>query len=343
MQQTTLKESENSHRVWLNRESPITVLLAIDGVRWQDVFLGPETSRAPQLSNWTAQSWTPQLSELRKDAAVYGGPHCASFRASGPNYVSLPGYMEMLSGCKKIACTENDCPQIQTTTLLDEFSYAKRPEDAPPALFSSWERLISGAALHADSGIVSAGRFEGRQLEILQKWPATARLLKLAHEKSGGDKDFRFDSLTAKLAIAYLRQAAPHFVFLSLGQTDEAAHDGNYLAYLQALRAADRVIGQIRRILQKAEAHGRQTLFMVTSDHGRSQSFNEHGRSFPESAESFLIVSRSLVQRKGPVTEASACLADIAPTIRYAAGLPHHYGTDQGRVMRELFDASPKV
>jgi hypothetical protein len=50
-------------------------------------------------------------------------------RASGPNFVSLPGYLEMFTG-KASACTHNSCPPIETDTVIDEARAAsERPRD----------------------------------------------------------------------------------------------------------------------------------------------------------------------------------------------------------------------
>ena len=316
---------------------PLVVVVAIDGVRWQDVFCGPEATRAPELGHFAAEEWTPHLSQLRNSGAVYGAPGAGSFKASGPNFVSLPGYMEILSGSSRVPCTENDCPRMERRTLLDEFTTADANDISKAAVFSSWERVAAGAALSPRSGVISTGRFDGRQLQVLDQWPETRRWQKVGHSEVGGEDEFRYDQVTGNLALAYLKNAAPDFLFLALGETDEAAHRGDYRGYLEALRCSDKIVGSFRDQLSVLERQGRETLIFVTTDHGRAQHFTDHGREFPESADSFLLVGGSLVKNRGQLIQKNAFLADIAPTIRDVSGLPQSYEGHQGRVLSELF------
>jgi bisphosphoglycerate-independent phosphoglycerate mutase (AlkP superfamily) len=151
----------------------------------------------------------------------------------------------------------------------------------------------------------------------------------------------REDRVTAELTPAFLKEAEPDFVFCSLGETDEHAHHGDYLAYLKALKAADEFVGQLRATLARAQADGRETLLLVTTDHGRAENFNDHGRKHPESSRAFLFAegSRVRTQAQAQPTGTDArpgYLKDIAPTVRAIAGLPAQYGDGSGRVLQEI-------
>jgi len=154
--------------------------------------------------------------------------------------------------------------------------------------------------------------------------------------RRGGHGDFRSDSITARLARAYLREAQPEFLFLGLGETDEAGHQGNYEKYLQALNQSDRAVGELRRDLNAMRSDGVETLLIVTTDHGRSKNFRDHGRKHPESAQGFLFAEGSQVSARGRVAHSRAYLKDIAPTILSFMGLSSSQGEDCGRVLSEL-------
>jgi hypothetical protein len=88
------------------------VLVTLDGVRWEDVLgATPETSTLAM----------PNLHRLVKERGVaYGGAGCEhDVRASGPNFVSLPGYIEIFTGRPPV-CQHNHCPNIDTETIVDE-------------------------------------------------------------------------------------------------------------------------------------------------------------------------------------------------------------------------------
>lgn len=307
-------------------KDPLVVLIAIDGVRWQDVLGSPPSS---------STNWLPQFRAMEEQGAVLGAPGSQGFYASGPNFVSLPGYMEMLSGTSALGCTENDCRGMHTPTLLEDFQLYSPGFRPPSAVFSSWEK-IEIAAGETRVGLASTGRYSGFNEEILNGYANCSKHLQEGRTEGGGHGGFRRDRITAALALSYLEEAAPPFLFVSLGETDEAAHQGDHAGYHQALLAADQFVGKIRRSLEEKRAQGRSTLLLVTSDHGRSQNFRDHGRRHPESSRSFLFVEGSCVGTHGRKCRERGHLRDIAPTVRALCGLPPGATKGQGRILSEI-------
>jgi bisphosphoglycerate-independent phosphoglycerate mutase (AlkP superfamily) len=82
----------------------------------------------------------------------------------------------------------------------------------------------------------------------------------------------------------------PEFLFLGFGETDEHAHAGHYMSYYRALARVDDFIGRLQAQLKEMNTQGHPTYLLVTTDHGRSRNFRDHGQRYPESAESFLLV-----------------------------------------------------
>ncbi|NUO52595.1 MAG: hypothetical protein HOV80_27430 [Polyangiaceae bacterium] len=320
---------------------PRVVLITLDGVRWQDVYEGTDpallASSGRGAAPATAAELTPNIHELIRRGAALGAPgHGAAFSSSGPNFVSLPGYREILSG-SPATCQENDCTELPSFTLLDGF--AARFPSSRVAAFSSWTNIEHAAASSDSAAIVSAGRSGGLTRGALSADPDLRAILEEGAAGSadpvGGD--YRSDENTARLALAYLASQSPAFMFVSLGDADEHAHHGDYKSYLGALKKADAFVGDVIRESDAARAHGIETMIIVTADHGRSDDFMHHGRDWPESARNWLVAAGGPVPEAGYVSLASPrALRDIAPTIAAVTGIEIEMTESSGTVLHEL-------
>jgi hypothetical protein len=293
------------------------VIVTIDGVRWKEVFEGtdPRFSSGPPVS---AATIAPNLHKLGLERGAFvGAPGHGMIAASGPNYISLPGYTEILGGRPSAACQRNDCARTRLPTILDE----ARAAGAKVAAFASWSPLELAATSAPGAFLVSCGLHdEGGPLDPFP-----------------GYGDYRPDRVTANVALAYLEAEHPDVFFLGLGDPDEYAHRGDYAAYLAALRQADDVIGRLLAILDRSGERGQRTHIVVTSDHGRAESFRNHGR-MAEAARVWMAAAGPRFHARGRVTSMSERhLADIAPTLRRILGLPPDASEHAGRPIDELF------
>ena len=189
------------------------------------------------------------------------------------------------------------------------------------------------------SALVSSGRHGGATRADFNQ-DAEERELLLRGEAAApapGNGDFRPDALTADLALHHLRLHSTRFLFMGLGEPDEYGHQGNYAGYLDALRRADVRIAEIDAELQRLAARGTRTALFITADHGRADSFNEHGSKFPESARVWLVATGSALGTGGFLAAPSERrLADLAPTVREIAGLPSDLDPTAGTPLDEL-------
>ncbi len=319
------------------------VVIVLDGARWQDVLMGidGDLAREAGLDPRSANEPTmPRLSELaRTRGAVFGAPSSGTvIAASGPNFVSLPGYTEILGGHPPSACDSNQCPATVRPTFVDEVRAASESA-REVAVFSSWADLVRVATVHPETLVVSGGRSLRDGDAILREDPAMADLLDRGASALPwpGEGDFRPDRFTAPLATRYLEVTRPRFLFLSLGEPDEYAHRGDYAGYLESLRFADDAIARIIDVLDRAGNGGRRTTVYVTADHGRAFDFRDHGGKWPESARSWLVAIGDGVGARGAIEGRSLRhLADIAPTARAWLGLPADPALDAGRAIAEL-------
>ena len=285
------------------------VIVALDGARWQEVLVGTDPRFATGANRGlSAAALMPTLHRMIDEGAAVGGPDCGpSMVASGPNFVSLPGYNEIFSGRAPLECADNECGPTRQPTIVDEV----RAESRDVAVFASWAPIVRAAALHPSDFVWSTGE------------PETGA--------------FRSDRTTADRALAYFAERHPSFLFLGLGEPDEFAHRNDYPGYLGSLRLADAVLGELRdRIAQMGE-RGQRTSIFVTCDHGRSDTFQDHGAAWPESSRVWLVASGGAVPSRGFVGCGHARrLADIAPTVRRLLRLPADASPGAGTPIDEL-------
>src|SRR5271165_6735253 len=108
--------------------SPKVILITLDGVRWQEVFQGTDPQR-DQGHHLTPQELLPNLYNCFVEQGVAVG-QATPIIASGPNFVSLPGYMEITRGHPSTDCQTNSCKPVIDQSIISLFRH--------PAVFSSW-------------------------------------------------------------------------------------------------------------------------------------------------------------------------------------------------------------
>ena len=295
------------------------VLVVLDGVKWQDVFgLTEDASETmPTLQKW-----------MNVDGAVIGAPGVgAPMQASGPNFVSLPGYVEILTGRPSMTCQQNECVLPPLDTFADEVP-------THSAIVSSWEAI--GPIVRSKTASVTAGRHYRRGSFDAPTMAAIDRAKDA--DPFPGTWDYRPDALTAEIALDVLRREEPAFLFVGLGETDEWAHRGDREGYLAAMRAADAFLERLDETLRD-EGMVSSTTVIVTTDHGRADSFRDHGWPWPESKRVWLVAKGAGIEARGAVEAPERRLSSVAPTIRRLLGVVP--SGDEGPPLMELLGERP--
>jgi hypothetical protein len=316
-------------RALADRAESAVVLVVLDGVRWQDVFEGadPGLARRHRLDPhaWSnPRDLTPNLHRLvEADGVALGAPgRGAPMSASGPQFISLPGYFEIFAGKPDLGCDRNDCPATAARTVLDDVAARSGPDEV--AVVASWPNIARAAAADVTSYAVTAGRRLVTRSARLRADDATSRWLDRGRAAGPwpGKGDYRPDAFTAPIALHYLESARPRFLFVGLGDADEHAHHDDYAGYLEAVHQADVFLGDLAATLDRMGARGRHTTIVVTADHGRAADFKDHGPQFPESGRVFLVAIGDDVRSRG-AEGAARChtLSDVAPTVRALLGV----------------------
>jgi Metalloenzyme superfamily len=247
-------------------------------------------------SSLGARSLLPNLAGLFVErGSAFGRDSLVT--SSSPSHVSLPGYLELMRGADLGDCSTNFCSPSPSVVLPDYFD--------SPAVFASWGTVARALGDRVDRMLVSAGR-DFR----------TARLLDLHlpddrdFVRHVGHMDYRPDRHTARAALGYLDRGLPSFLWIALGDGDEHAHLGDYVGYLRALVSADSLVGELVRRYE-----GVPTLFIVTTDHGRSRDWRHHGRD-SSSARVWLFALGAGVPALGHVRlPRPASLSAVLPTV----------------------------
>jgi Metalloenzyme superfamily len=321
------------------------VVVAIDGVRWQDVFEGvdPRIARAHEmpLSEIVGPDQiVPHLYALASGEGVaIGAPgHGAPIVASDAAVKSLPGYMEIFSGHPETRCRNNYCSRIRRPTLVDQLAAEPGHKKQDVAVIASWSGIGRAAAERPSRIAMSVGRDDGNNLDLFLYDTRAAQLLAAGRASNAwpGSGDYRPDRYTAAIALRYLRVVKPRFLFIGLGDTDEWGHKNKYRRYLAALSAADTLVGKVQNILSKLQGQGWSTALMITADHGRDPKGINHG-GVRSAARTWLIAGGSLIRAHGFVrAPVRRHLADIAPTLRKLMGLAPDRAPGAGHVLEEL-------
>jgi len=273
---------------------PKIVFITIDGVRWQEIFNGTD----PNLYSKHPLSpieILPNIYYYFVNQGMAIGKN-SQIIASGKNHISLPGYLEMMRGFPTTDCTTNLCEPELTTTLLDNYQNV--------TVISSWDTIKKSTTNQPEKFNINSGRNY-----------RTSKYLQLPiHDDQDfkgyvGHLDYRPDEFTMKSTLDYLSKNKPEFLWVSLGDTDEYAHNGEYNKYISALKKADYFIGEI------IQEYDENTVFIVTTDHGRSKDWTSHGYD-PDSARVWLMMYGKNIPTKQFVKfNQIKSLSNLMPTI----------------------------
>jgi hypothetical protein len=325
------------------------VVVVIDGARWQEIFSGTDRALAkihalPESSLRDGSQLVPTLHGIIENGgAALGAPdRGAPIAASGPAFVSVPGYIEIFSGRPAVNCLNNRCRWSGQSNLLDQIAENSRGRPGDVAVFASWPGMLRTVSPNSRGVLVSAGRKGRKNFDPLLDDREAAELYARGARSDSypGQGDYRPDRHTAELALYHLRRNRPRFMLLSLGDADKFGHANMYRRYLEALHESDKVVAQTARVLDELAAQGWPSTLLVTADHGRDRRCREHGRQYPESARTWLIARGAGIVDHGYVSAPRPRrLADIAPTLRKLLDLEADDGASAGTPMVELLSA----
>jgi bisphosphoglycerate-independent phosphoglycerate mutase (AlkP superfamily) len=117
----------------------------------------------------------------------------------------------------------------------------------------------------------------------------------------------RWDAFTHHYALEYLKKNAPKVVYISYGETDDFAHDGNYEAYLKSALQTDKFIESLWNWTQSQPQYKNKTTFIITTDHGRGtiplDTWRSHGTEIDGADQIWFAVIGPDTEGKGEMKE----------------------------------------
>jgi predicted AlkP superfamily pyrophosphatase or phosphodiesterase len=252
------------------------IYITLDGVRWQDVFL--DHNRLPLF-------WA----KYAKSAAIYGDPQSNITMEVASIPVSLPSYQSQMSGAVQ-PCKNNECGRLQAETFPEKLVNKLGLKRKDVASISCWE--VMDFAVERTPGTIFSnhGTRPMHDPDTMEDDPVMVALNKQQAAAYPGD-DTRPDKYTFAQAMHYLEKYKPVFLWISLGDTDDAAHEAHLKAYHNALAFGDQAIDQLMQTLKRMKLD-KDTMVIITTDHGRGDGdkWSEHDEQYPEAKQTWAFV-----------------------------------------------------
>lgn len=305
------------------------VLVMTDGLRWQEMFRGADASLLTPARYYDGrpvdalkqQFLAPTAEDRRRllmpfvwstmvpNGEMWGDRDAGSDASvtNGFNF-SYPGYSETLTGHPDPRIHSNDNIPNPNRTVLAWLNTQPGLQGSV-AGFGAWE-VFDGILDKATCGFPVNTSYAPMTVP-----PVTPRLVLLNQLKADSPRvwaDEVFDAPEFETALEYARVHHPRVLFLSLGETDDWAHAGNYGEYLLSAHRADEYLHRLWTALQAIPAYHGTTTMLFTTDHGRGSGptdWTSHGEKLPDSKYIFLgmlglgVPANGLRSKAPPITQ----------------------------------------
>ena len=336
------------------------IFVMTDGLRWQEVFGGAEESLMNKKNGKVEDAaalkkvyWRDSVEARRaalmpfmwtvisKDGQIYGNREAGSdaYVTNGLNF-SYPGYSETMCGFADPRVNSNDKVLNPNVTVL-EWLNKKRSFQGQIAAFGAWDLFPYIFNAERAGFLVNAGY---EPLAAASAGPRLELLNQLKAETPRIWPDEPFDPIPFYTAMEYLKEKKPRILYLSLGETDDWAHAGNYKEYLNAAHRADDYVRVLWETVQSMpEYHGSTTL-IFSPDHGRGKAqhnkWKDHGAKEPDSKYIWMAFLGPDTAALGERSHIAAVTQNqIAATL--AALLGENYPADVPKAGKPIADVLP--
>ena len=290
-------------------------LITTDGLRWEEVFRGAELIPLTRASgnfgnsNTIRTNFWRETTEARREALMpflwtviakegqlWGNRDKASdVRVGNGHNFSYPGYNEFLTGYADPKIDSND-KVLNANTNVFEWLNGRPAFRGQVAAVVNWD-VLAWILNAPRAGIPLWSAWDVP--EGTQRMAAPEALTEMAEHSRTVWPNVVLDTFVGYAAKHAVRTLKPRALYVSFGETDDWAHEGNYERYLKAAREFDRFIGELWSQVQSLPQYQGTTTFFITVDHGRGPTparWRDHGKDIPDSAYTWFAVM-------GPDTE----------------------------------------
>ena len=330
------------------------ILITLDGFRWQELFSGADAklienkdySREPEALKQEFWRDTP---EARREAlmpffwtkvATMGQMHGNRNLGSKMNltngmWFSYPGYNEILSGkADDKNITSNDKIPNPNKTILELVNQENKYK-GKVAAFGSWD-VFPYIINEERSGImVNAGYEDAIGDDLTER----EKLLNEMQRKAPIIwESVRLDVFTHNYTLEEMKKNHPELIYISYGETDDFAHEGLYNFYLQSANHTDAMIRQLWEFTQNDPFYKDNTMFLITTDHGRGteplDTWRSHGSNINGADQVWLVAFGKGVKAMGEITSEEQIYSNqVAPTILDVLGISTNKLKMEGKVL----------
>ena len=313
-------------------------IITTDGFRWQEVFTGADSTLindaryVGDIPLIKQLYWDKDFAKRRKklmpfmwevvaqEGQIYGNRFFGNkSNAANPYKISYPGYNEILTGGTDPRIMLN-LPRVNKNMTILEWLNNKPDFNGKVVAFSSW--YIFPYILNKErSGILINSGYQ--KMDTVFSDTAFG-LINRVQESVPEKLHTRYDCLTFLNASEYIKQYHPKIIFISLGETDEFAHQGHYDQYLQHANAVDKMISDLWYYVQTTPFYKNKTAFIITTDHGRGkteENWTNHSLLTDGSAQTWLAMMGPGIEPLGEIkSEQQIYQKQIASTIALLLG-----------------------
>ncbi len=278
-------------------------LITADGLRWQEVFRGAEemplTKEFGNFGNSNAirkDFWreTPEARRevlfpflwgtVAKEGQLWGNRDMgSSVRVSNGHNFSYPGYNEFLTGYADPKINSNDKILNANTNVFEWLN--TRPEFRGRVAASvNWD-VLPWILNAPRAGFPVWSSFQVP--EGTERMSVPSALTEMAERGQTIWAGVSLDTFVGYAAKHAVRTIKPRAMYVSFGETDDWAHEGNYERYLRSAREFDRFIGELWTLAQSLPEYRGTTTFVISVDHGRGPApvaWKNHGKEIVDSA-----------------------------------------------------------
>lgn len=278
------------------------IYMTFDGTRWQDIFLDHSHLKT---------FWEKHANKVN----FYGMPNTKKNISVASIPISLPSYQSQMSGAIQ-PCFGNQCGRITVQTLPESLKEKLHLQQQDVAVFSSWYEVTYSTEHFYGSIYTNTGNFPVYDPNT-HTADAVMYDLNMQQTNDTPGESTRFDKYTFAQAMHYFETYKPRFLWISLNESDEAAHEGNLQAYHKALEFYDHALDEVFTKLKMMNIED-ETMLIVTTDHGRGNGplWTSHGPGILASKQTWAFVMNGELK---PVSQSRDILnystLSIRPTV----------------------------
>jgi hypothetical protein len=323
------------------------VLITLDGMRWQEVFNGADSSFIKQQTHLKdpdskKKYWRDDLVERRKallpffwntiaaKGQLYGNRSLGSrVNVTNQMWFSYPGYNELLTGKADDERINSNDKNYNPNPNVLEFINSQSAFKGKVAAFTSWDCFPFIINDKRNGVFVSAGLVQAQGTKLTEKESTLNQLMYTTPNPLG---DVRLDAFTFYYGMEYMKKNKPRVMYFAFDETDDFAHAGEYAAYLNAANYTDKFINELWNYLQNDPQYKGKTTLVITCDHGRgnnSEDWKHHGKKIAEADQIWMAILGPDTPALGEVKEDSQLYQrQVAKTLASFLGL--NYTTNTG-------------